>query len=177
MRHSQLECDKPLIRDKDGKLPYDVHLRVFEPKKKKLQSFSEAAMEMFGSGSSATSKQSRGTTANSSERNSAKKVDEEVTSPLKTSGQNIGKDGLSEDTNSSRKLFEEGGDDRGKIPRKRKSNVSNPGSSPPPDLNALALDSRAVVPKGLVSARVNQLHGDGGDIEATTSDELTKKQK
>jgi hypothetical protein len=26
--HSHLECDKPLVRDKAGKLPYDIKLRV-----------------------------------------------------------------------------------------------------------------------------------------------------
>ena len=43
MGHSQLECDKPLIRGEEAKLPYDVKLRVYDPKKRKIQSFEDAA--------------------------------------------------------------------------------------------------------------------------------------
>jgi hypothetical protein len=50
MGHSHLECDKPLVRNSEGKLPYDVKLRVFEPKRKKVQSFSEAAADLFDGG-------------------------------------------------------------------------------------------------------------------------------
>jgi len=45
MGHSQLECEKPVVRNASGKLPYDIQLRVFDPKRKKIQSFSEAAAE------------------------------------------------------------------------------------------------------------------------------------
>ena len=72
MGHSQLECNKPLIRNEEGKLPYDVKLRVFDPKKKKLQSFSEAAAETFGSGSSSSLKHSRGATSKSSDHRSVR---------------------------------------------------------------------------------------------------------
>jgi hypothetical protein len=69
MGHSHLECDKPLIRNEDGKLPYDVKLRVYDPKKKKLQSFAYAATETFGSASSSSAKQPRGSANLSGERN------------------------------------------------------------------------------------------------------------
>jgi hypothetical protein len=38
--HSHLECDKPVVRNKEGKLSYDGKLRVYDPKRKKIQSFS-----------------------------------------------------------------------------------------------------------------------------------------
>jgi hypothetical protein len=47
MGHSHLECDKPLVRNEDGRLPYNVKLRVADPRRKKLQSFSDAASEIF----------------------------------------------------------------------------------------------------------------------------------
>lgn len=45
MGHSELECDKPVMRNASGKLPYDIKLHVQEVKKKKLLSFTEAAAE------------------------------------------------------------------------------------------------------------------------------------
>jgi hypothetical protein len=47
MGHSHLECDKPLVRNEDGRLPYNVKHRVADPRRKKLQSFSDAASEIF----------------------------------------------------------------------------------------------------------------------------------
>jgi hypothetical protein len=101
MGHSYFECDKPIIHNVEGKLPYDaVKLRVADPKKKKLQSFSEAAAKTFGSASSSKSKQSRGSASQSNDRHPGgsgrveEPVDvekEEITSPLKPSdvaGQN-----------------------------------------------------------------------------------------
>lgn len=49
MGHMDLECPTPAQRNELGKLPYDVKLRAFEEKKKKPQSFGEAAAELFGS--------------------------------------------------------------------------------------------------------------------------------
>jgi hypothetical protein len=91
MGHSHLECDKPLIRNNDGKLSYEVkQLRVQDPKRKKLQSFSEVAADTFGSAASSMSKQPSGS-ANLQEtdrfeehsRDPAREDDEEVPSPLK----------------------------------------------------------------------------------------------
>jgi hypothetical protein len=55
-----LDCEKPVTRNALGRLLYDLKLRAPEMRKKKVQSFTEAAAESFGSGSSASSKQSRG---------------------------------------------------------------------------------------------------------------------
>lgn len=49
MGHSELECSKPVPRNAEGKLPYDIMLRAPEDRRKKMQSFSEAAAESFGS--------------------------------------------------------------------------------------------------------------------------------
>lgn len=58
MGHSELECDKPVVRNAIGRLPYDIKLRAPDSRKKKLQSFADAAAESFRS-SSLGSKHSR----------------------------------------------------------------------------------------------------------------------
>ena len=63
----ELDCDKPVVRNASGRLPYDIKLRAQEVKKKKAESFSEAAAESFGSGSSAGSKHSRSSVPRSEE--------------------------------------------------------------------------------------------------------------
>ena len=71
MEHSELECEKPAARNDLGKLPYDLKLRAPETKKKKILSFSEAAAaESFGCGTSAGSKQSRGSMPKSDDNQS-----------------------------------------------------------------------------------------------------------
>lgn len=50
MGHSELDCENPVARNALGKLPYDIKLRA--PDEKKFQSFSAAAAESYGSGSS-----------------------------------------------------------------------------------------------------------------------------
>lgn len=70
MGHSELDCDKPVVRNAAGKLPYDIRLRAPEVKKKKSQSFTAAAAESFGSGSSTSSKQSRGSASRTEDRRS-----------------------------------------------------------------------------------------------------------
>jgi len=64
-----------------------------------------------------------------------------------------------------------------KLQRKRKSNGSGSRSDPSPDLNEPTPETENVVPAGLVSKMVNQLHGGGGTMDTAASDELTKKQK
>lgn len=88
MGHSEMECAHPVIRDASGRLPYDTKLRAPETKKKRTQGFLEAAAESFGSGSSAGSKQSRSSASRSEDRSketkqSARRDDDEVLSPLK----------------------------------------------------------------------------------------------
>jgi Flp pilus assembly pilin Flp len=68
MGHSHLECGIPLVRNADGKLPYEGKLRVPDPRRKKLQSFSEAAYEAFGSVSASAPTGSRGATNTSGDR-------------------------------------------------------------------------------------------------------------
>jgi hypothetical protein len=60
MGHSHLECDKPLVRNAEGKLSYEAKLRVYDPKKKGVQSFSKAATETCMSASSGNKKHSPG---------------------------------------------------------------------------------------------------------------------
>jgi hypothetical protein len=89
--HSHLECDKPLICNSEGKLPYDVQqLVVQDTRKKKLQSFSEAAAGTFGSTTSSSSKQPSGqvnpqetTRSEDHPGEPGRGEDVEVSSPLK----------------------------------------------------------------------------------------------
>jgi hypothetical protein len=87
---SHLQSDKPLIHNAEGKLPYDVQLRVHDLKWKKLQSFSDAAAETFGSVSSPSTKQPQGSSnldgghrSEWKDTKADKEVDDEVSSPLK----------------------------------------------------------------------------------------------
>lgn len=59
MGHSEIECPNPVPRNEMGKLPYDVQLRAPEDRRRRVQSFSEAAAESFGSGSSTGSRPPR----------------------------------------------------------------------------------------------------------------------
>jgi hypothetical protein len=187
MGHSHLECDKPLVRNEDGRLPYDAKLRVFDPKKKWVQSFADAAAEAFGSTSSGNSKHSRGTASRSGDHRSDGRAETqvrdeevEVTSPLKqpeTRGKEK-EEPPQGNVNASRQLFQARRDSTNRAPRKRKSKTSNPSQTP--DLNLPVVNSLAVVPSGLVSSRVNQITGAGERSEnapTATSDELAKKQR
>jgi hypothetical protein len=57
--HSEVERPNPVVRDEQGKLPYDAQLRAPEEKKKCWPSFAGAAAESLGSGSSSASKASK----------------------------------------------------------------------------------------------------------------------
>lgn len=186
MGHSQLECDKPLVRNAEGKLPYDGPLRVSDPKRKKVQSFSEAAAEAFVSGSSSTSRQSQGKMTRTEDRRSAEQRDgmdgeegEEVNSPPSKARPVMRKDDELANKPASRQLFNGREEGMRKVQRKRKSKNSSPNSSQTPDLNIPMTENLAVVPTGLVSSMVSQLDGGNGSGTCTTaaSDELTKKQK
>jgi hypothetical protein len=189
MGHSHLDCDKPLVRNADGKLPYEAKLRVHDPKKKWLQSFSEAAAEIFGSASSGNSKNSRGTASRSDDQHTSRRAgtpirreEEEITSPMKQPEvrDKGGNDPPLVNVSTNRQLFQARKEGSTRVPRKRKSKSSNPNSSQTPDLNLPVMDTLVVVPTGLVSSRVNQLHGVGESSEnapTAASDELTKKQK
>lgn len=52
MGHTEVEYDSPAPRNSLGKLPYDVKLRASEDRRKRFQSFQQAAADSYGSGSS-----------------------------------------------------------------------------------------------------------------------------
>lgn len=52
MGHSEIECPNPVPQNEFGKLPYDIQLRAPEDRRKSPQSFADAAIESWGSGSS-----------------------------------------------------------------------------------------------------------------------------
>jgi hypothetical protein len=171
MGHSHLECDKPLICNADGKLSYeDKPLRVQDTRKKKMQSFSDAAADTFGSAASSTSKYPSGSAdvqkaARIGEcTNDLGREEEEVSSPLKKvepQGKGDTSSAGKTTTPANRQLFQAEKANPTRVPRKRKSKTANPSSdsSQTPNLNLPAVDSLAVVLTGLVSSRVNQLHG------------------
>lgn len=105
MGHSELECATPAARNADGKLQYDRKLRAMDDKKKRLQSFDQAAAESFGSsgarrGSLASTKSGGG--GGNTGRQACEEEGEEVESPLKNKG--TGADGhLLDSTRRKRK--------------------------------------------------------------------------
>jgi hypothetical protein len=183
MGHSELECDKPVVRNASGKLPYDIKLRAPEMRKKKTQSFQEAAAESFGSGSSTGSKHSKGSVSKSNEQGSKNPIhenereeEEEVLSPLKNQASKSDSD-TRKATDASRQLFHSKKDESQIILRKRKAKGSGGSSSLTPDLNLPVIDTSALVPAGLVSERVIQLGKTGGEVGANVSEASPKKQK
>lgn len=193
--HGGLECDKPAMRNAQGKLPYerDPPLRAPDDRRRKLQSFTDAAAESFGSGNSSSARPTRSMSGRSGddvekERGmedsrsnvaSANRLeeDEEITSPLKrpTSKAN-GKEPAA--SGVGRCLFQEGKDDGKKVFRKRKPRRGESQMSQTPDLNLPVDDMSALVPSGLVSSRVNQLGGAWGTTEGEEDlEEMLEKQK
>jgi hypothetical protein len=182
--HSQLNCDKPLVRNAEGKLPYDGNLRVFEPRRRKMQSFSEAAAESFGRESSSHSKreQARGDSggSGSSDAHNDKVTQEEnreVPGP-QFDDSRVGKGQASNPLNARHVMFKKSSEGTRGLPRKRKSKMSEPGSDNSPGHSQLPMNNMAIVPAGSVSIRVNQLFDDEGDGDPpAVPDELSKKQK
>lgn len=76
--HGGIECEKPAMRNDQGKLPYerDIPLRAPEDRRKKMQSFVDAATESYGSGSSSSARSARTASARPEEQH-AKARDEE----------------------------------------------------------------------------------------------------
>lgn len=179
--HSELDCDKLVLRNASGKLPYDIKLRAMELKKKKPQSFTEAAAESFGSGSSASSKQSQGSVprtedARSSEPKRTSRRKEEVQSPLKAAAVDTD-EGAQEAVSASCKLFQAQKVESQIVLRKRKAKGSGSSVSLAPDLNIPVGSSTELVPVGLVSERVNQLGRSNEEAGVSASEVSPKKQK
>ena len=158
-------------------------LRAPEVRKKKTQSFHEAAAESYGSGSSIGSKKSKGSMSRSNDLRSKNPVhddrreeEEEVLSPLKNQGSKSDSD-TRKAADASRSLFQSKKDESQIVPRKRKAKGSGGSSSLTPDLNLPVIDTSTLVPAGLVSERVNQLGKTGGEVVATASEASPKKQK
>ena len=199
MGHLEVECDTPVDRNEDGKLPYDVQLRAPELRRRRLQSFARAAADSFGSGSSSASRPPRGQQGRQRGSRSSMGEDDsrfsssdhvgdseelEVQSPLKKQAGSK-HTGASTDERSSKgtgvgkKLFQQEEGELNPGQRKRKSKVSDPVSLTP-DLNILLMGSSAIVPVGIVNSRINKLDG-GTDGGADSSDgsmiETLKRQK
>ena len=187
MGHSELECSTPVGRDDKGKLPYDVQLRAPDERRRRIPSFAAAAAESFGSGSSSVPNPPRHNSrleekgSKSGPRRSDNLVDEseepEVQSPLK---QNLKDDGMNIEVikvPGASKCLNLDGESAGsrQQARKRKSKGASL-TTQTPDLNIPVGESNAIVPSGLVSARVNQL-GAGAKSGGKSMSELLKKQK
>ncbi|KAK1698541.1 hypothetical protein QYE76_015238 [Lolium multiflorum] len=88
MGHSKIECLAPNDREQQGKRGYNNSIRAPEEKRKKMQSFSQAAAASDWSGSSARNDSRANSRGQSSEDGgrppgSNNRVEQEVTSPLK----------------------------------------------------------------------------------------------
>lgn len=174
-----------MLHNDSGKLPYDIRLRAPEVRKKKPQSFHEAAAESFGSGSSTGSKYSRASVSRSEEMHSknsthgdGKDVEEEVQSLLKQQSQRAA-DGSREEADTGRQLFQSQKGETQSVQRKRKAKGSGGSSALAPDLNLPVIDTSALVPTGIVLERVNKLDKSGGEVgvTASASEALPKKQR
>ncbi|CAN6272978.1 unnamed protein product [Urochloa humidicola] len=194
--HGRLECERPAQRNAQGKLPYDcdIPLRAPDDRRKKVQSFAEAAAETFGGGSSSGARSARTTSGRSDGRRTGGgdeeerqsgvgagdrgKEDGEITSPLKRRAPDEPRGKETATSDAGRQLFQAGQSDGRKLIKKRKSKRSGPTSSHTPDLNLPLTDVTAVVPAGLVSSRVSQLAGSQKNLEGEdVSEELIKKQR
>jgi hypothetical protein len=193
--HRGLGCDKPVVRNAQGKLPYDrdIPLRAPDDRRKKIQSFMEAAAESYGSGSSSNNRSARSTSgkqgrhgaesreeAQHEPRNATdgrEKNDEEVLSPLKRRApESQGKE--TETSGAGKQLFQDVKNAERKQVKKRKSERSGTTSSLAPDLNLPCTEGTTLVPPGLVSSRVNQFVGAHSNADGEEdAEELIKKQK
>jgi hypothetical protein len=182
MGHTERDCGVPVQRNDKGLLPYDLPLRASEDRKKRFQSFAEAAADSFGSGPSTGTRSTRASSAantcqprkGSDGKNMCTGVNprgevepgEEANSPAK---HNKGKGDAcpSETPTAAKQLFDTGKFDDMSQVRKRKSKSANFST---PDLNNPVTDGpQALVPVGLVNDRVSKL--------VNESDDVTKKQK
>lgn len=186
MGHSDIECLTPAARGEDGKLPYDVNLRAPEEKKRRPQSFAAAAVDSFGSGSSAGVRQSgtsnktggRGPRSSDTRRSDSHVGDSEepeIQSPMKETQDVESRQAADVSPNTNRELvFQAMDENHRQGPRKRKS--KNPKATHTPDLNLPPGGASTLVPAGLVNSRVSQLDGSGESSSGSMA-EILKKQK
>lgn len=183
MGHSDLECPSPAVRDDKGKLPYDCQLRAPEERRRRLQSFAGAAAESFGTGASSASRQtgrfsqseSRGSMSGS--RRSGSQMDDseetEVQSPLKNKEGRHTQAATASGVSRSLNLQP---DDDGRLDRKRKSEGQS-ADEEALDLNNPPVGSNALVPVGMVSARVNQMDVEGDGSRDSMLEKLKKQRR
>lgn len=170
MGHTEMECPTPAPRNAQGKLPYDLRLRAPEEKRRKLQSFSQAAADFFDSSmgtKKTTSSRSNSDKRSSNEARGKGVADEDVTSPLKENGKQASSGGL-----DPKNLFNDI-DMRGdNFSQRKRKPADNSGGTP--DLN-LPASELALVPSGFVTDRLAQLGSSSGRVGEDT--EVQKKQK
>lgn len=189
MGHSKVECLNLVPWNELGKLPYDIQLRAPEDRRRRIQSFSEAAADSFRSGSSigtrppqvsqakgGSSRSARGDGESCHSSSSPVEADEdgEVQSPLKTPLDSDRREQEDARGLAGRKLDLAGADGTQHPARKRKSKQTRPALHTL-DLN-VPVGSNAIVPIELVNSRVSQLDT-GADNNGGSLEETLKKQR
>jgi hypothetical protein len=193
MGHSELECANAAARNEKGKLPYDREIPLCAPeeKRKKFQSFGEAAANSYGSGTSSGAHSGRLHSSRSVDKHYAtsheehqttpidvdaqrKEDGEEVMSPLKKQEVAGCKENESAPTCVGKQLFQGVRQETQIVAKKRKSKQSGPSPYQKPDLN-LSVNNPPLIPARLVHSQVNQIVGQG-EGSGGASVELLKKQ-
>lgn len=182
MGHIELDCATPTPRNEAGKLPYDIKLRAPEEKRRRIQSFAQAAALSQGSGSSSRASNSKpsgkkGSGHSRRETQGGDPVDdEEVVSPLKKDDGRLAENSAAAKPppEIAKQLFRSERQPEEQQARKRKSKgAEGSDQSQTPDLNLSAVNPLAmvVVPKGKPGSSLVQ------GVEHEGSDEASKKQR
>ncbi|XBJ26650.1 hypothetical protein VPH35_004026 [Triticum aestivum] len=109
MGHSELECQNPSGRDAEGKWEYDNSIRAPEERRRRIQSFAQAAATSDWSGSSYRSDSHSSSKGKSTEQSNSQTFEKEkcipgeVSSPSEKMG--IGKGGGVQNSNTCMTLF------------------------------------------------------------------------
>ncbi|CAN6328230.1 unnamed protein product [Urochloa humidicola] len=90
--HGGLDCARPAARNEQGKLPYEreIPLRAPEDRRRKLQSFADAAAESFGSGTSSRGRPAHGAPDGSAGRRTSSGEEEDRRSSVAGGGRGKG---------------------------------------------------------------------------------------
>lgn len=125
MGHSELECPNPSERDAEGKWEYDNKIRAPEERKRRIQSFAQAAAASDWSGTSNRSDSHNSSKEKSTEEFMSEKseeskefMDEEITTSLKKMETNMDK-GV-QDSNACKAIIASQAQDKIVSGRKRK---------------------------------------------------------